>query len=261
MSGCASFKTYDLGDVNKIALVAGFEYSVINTSSFSLASFHRGLDVLSNDDIHIYIEGDGRAWARRNKPSLDPTPDKPLVLNLAIADPAKTIIYLARPCQYLLDLNKGFCAKKLWTSHRYSTEVIDVMDQAITSIAGSSQNLVLIGYSGGGTIAALLAAKRTDVVGLVTIAANLDHESWTQFHQVSKLYGSQNAIEVAQDIAEIPQVHFVGKKDINIPVNIVNSFVENQNESHKSQIQILDSFDHSCCWVGSWPQLLHQVGY
>jgi pimeloyl-ACP methyl ester carboxylesterase len=53
-----------------------------------------------------------------------------------------------------------------------------------------STRLTLVGYSGGGTIAVLLAARRSDVAEVITVAANLDVGYWTQRDGLSPLTGS-----------------------------------------------------------------------
>ena len=52
------------------------------------------------DEVHVYIEGDGYAWATTTDPSDDPTPINPLALRLAAVDDAPNVLYLARPCQF-----------------------------------------------------------------------------------------------------------------------------------------------------------------
>ncbi len=54
----------------------------------------------------------------------------------------------------------------------------------------NSEKLQLIGYSGGGAVVTLVASQRSDVISLVTIAGNLDHQTWTKHHKVSPLTGS-----------------------------------------------------------------------
>ena len=63
--------------------------------------------------VNIYIEGDGRAWLNKNRPSLDPTPKNSLALKLAEIDPAPNVIYLARPCQYSKLIKKRLAHKNI----------------------------------------------------------------------------------------------------------------------------------------------------
>ncbi|WP_414683398.1 lipase family protein, partial [Methylophaga sp. UBA5088] len=145
--------------------------------------------------LTIYIEGDGLAWLNRRKISSDPTPVDPLVLKLAVHD--KQAVYLARPCQYV---KSDRCDKKLWTSARFSTEVVESMNQAVTELKNQFQasSLRLIGYSGGGAIATLLAAERNDVDQLVTVTGNLDTTAWTEMQHISALTDSLNPADAWQ---------------------------------------------------------------
>ena len=52
-------------------------------------------------------------------------------------------------------------------------------------------HVVLIGYSGGGTLAWLMASRIPETTRVVTIAANLDIDEWTRIHGDSPLSGSQ----------------------------------------------------------------------
>ena len=55
----------------------------------------------NNEEVVVYIEGDGLSWIDRFTPSSDPTPKNPLAFKLAKLDPNQNVIYLARPCQYV----------------------------------------------------------------------------------------------------------------------------------------------------------------
>jgi len=261
LSACSMLQSNNLANSQKLAIENGFQYAVLETKEFKIASFYRGLEKNKTGKIHIYIEGDGFAWKRRNKASSDPTPKTSLVLELAVADSANTVVYLARPCQYLLKLNDQVCTKSLWTSHRYSTKVIEVMNDAIDeiiTISGGEPRLILIGYSGGGTVASLIASRRKDIAKLVTIAGNLDHKAWTDYHGDTSLYGSENPVDVARDIMTIPQLHLFGKEDINVPINVVRLFFDKQSWPANLEVKVIDSFNHSCCWVDKWPELLQE---
>ena len=52
---------------------------------------------------------------------------------------------------------------------RVSKQAIDTLKQQF-----QSEEIVLVGYSGGGAIAALVAARRADVADLISVAGNLD---------------------------------------------------------------------------------------
>lgn len=212
-----------------------------------------------NDTLVVYLEGDGRAWARRGVISNDPTPTRPMALELAAAQKGGAAAYLARPCQYVMT---DACDKRHWTSHRYSQGAVQSMDAAVDrlkALAGASR-LVLVGYSGGGTMAALLAARRDDVSRLATAAANLDHAAWTRHHEVSPLTGSLNPVDAGSRLAAIPQVHFVGEDDDVVPPLVAESFVRRLGASESIRVKTIPGFDHKCCWVRDWPDLFSAPG-
>ena len=203
------------------------------------------------------------AWRDRYTVSRDPTPGNSIPLQLAIQDPHGKVAYLARPCQYVGGKDE-VCGQSsiYWTSHRYAPEVIDALDDAIDCLKMTTEvgTIALVGYSGGGSLAVLLAARRNDVEQLVTVAANLDHELWTTYHKVTPLYGSLNAADYATEVQDIPQVHFVGGKDVIVPEEIVLSFYDRMIQKKSTRIVVVGIFSHTCCWQNNWAQLFSQFG-
>lgn len=227
----------------------------LHTKPFEIAAFWPRLQSVS-DHLVVYIEGDGFAWRSRSTPSADPTPINPLALRLALVRPADGVAYLGRPCQYV-GANRHGCSQRYWTHARFSPEVIEAMDSALNQLKDmfDARRLTLVGYSGGGAVAALLAVRRSDVIRLVTVAANLDHEAWTEYHRLSPLRESLNPIDDAIQLREISQVHFVGSADIVVPPKIVHTFKKRLGHSPRVDVQTLSGFDHECCWVEAWPRL------
>ena len=86
-----------------------------------------------------------------------------------------------------------------------------------------ARQLRLVGYSGGGTLAALLAARRADVCQLITVASNLDIERWASHHKVSPLWGSENPASYGAALQHLPQYHLIGGDDQVVPATIVLS--------------------------------------
>jgi hypothetical protein len=62
---------------------------------------------------------------------------------------------------------------------------------------------------GGAAVAALVAARRSDVAGLRAIAGNLDRGALNEHHRVEVLRGSRNPIDYASKIRQIPMRHFI----------------------------------------------------
>ena len=240
---------------NNVAPVA-FTKHEIQASSFLLTSYERVR--AQNSVANVYIEGDGRAWLNKRRASLDPTPKNPLALKLAEIDPATNVIYLARPCQY----SRGAgCAQKYWTSHRFAPEVVSAMDKALDDMKHRHQITAfnLIGYSGGGNVAALLTARRDDVLSLRTVAGNLDHELQSKIHKVSMMPHSLNAKNVALDIATIPQIHFVGMQDNIVPINLSLSYKARAKPAIDCiKNEVVPSISHNKGWEENWSRLLNK---
>ncbi len=237
----------------------GFDRRDIAAGEFTLRSYSRGHD---NKRLVVYIEGDGAAWRNRYQLSMDPTPRQLTVLRMAIAEPAPAVAYIARPCQFVERGPSGPCAPHFWSSHRYGTPVIDAIGAAIDilkSDAGAAR-LTLIGYSGGGVIATLLAAGRGDVDHVMTVAANLDHAAWTRYHGVSPLLGSLNPVAFAAALDAIPQTHLVGADDDKVPESIVQSYIDALSPTAPVKLAVLPDYNHECCWADDWARLRQHYG-
>jgi pimeloyl-ACP methyl ester carboxylesterase len=208
--------------------------------------------------LAVYLEGDGRAWVTRSRLAMDPTPEEPIALRLAAADPAPNVLYLARPCQFLSGAERHGCAPSLWSEARYGSAVLDAVDRAVTRArdAIGARSLELIGYSGGGAVAALLAERRRDVALLVTVAGNLDTEAWTRLHGVSPLSLSANPADGAAALAALPQLHLAGGRDEVVPPAILRSFMAHLPAGAPARLEIVAEFDHECCWGARWPSLV-----
>ncbi len=213
------------------------------------------------EPLAIYIEGDGFAWISGSQASDDPTPRDPLTLRLALAHPEGNSAYLARLCQYV-DAEASGCSSRYWTEMRFAPEVIAATNQAIDRLkqAFNASRLTLVGYSGGGTVAALAAARRTDVERLVTVAGNLDQRAWTTYHRIRPLTGSLNPADEVDALRNVRQWHFVGGRDRNITPELVQGFVNLFPENLRPVIQVEPEFDHQCCWASNWPRLFQRVG-
>ena len=96
------------------------------------------------------------------------------------------MLYLARPCQFVVS---DGCDRRLWTGARLSPEVVDIYQRLIDDAMRrtNSTQVGLIGYSGGGALAALIAERRHDVAWLVTVAADLDLAKWVGLQSVEPL--------------------------------------------------------------------------
>ncbi len=244
ITACASSKS---AVSNEAWHQAGFTEQTLNTSPFTLFSEQKL--TAPGQDLVIYIEGDGHAWVSRYQLSTNPTPMDPLVRHWAMRDPNANVAYLARPCQFTGTF-KPPCKSVYWDNKRFAPEVVDSMNNAVSQIKSTAQaqHVHLIGFSGGGAIATLIAARRDDVATLKTIAGNLDIAMHSTIHDVSPIDGSLNPIDVAPYLGALKQVHYVGGKDKNIPKEIAESFVSKLPDGTDASIVIIPDATHNDGW-------------
>lgn len=240
---------------NHIASHAGFKAVHLQTKPFNLAGFEKITQ--PGSEVNIYIEGDGSAWLRHNMISSDPSPRKPLTLKLATLDPNPNVVYLARPCQYSPTDLTTVCEQKYWTFSRYSKTVVNAMNQAITQIKhqAQAQQINLIGFSGGATIAILVAAQRKDIKSIRTVAGNLDLIAMEKYHATSPLTDSLDPMHVAQQVKHVPQLHFIGNKDTVVPIIVTRNFQQAAGLAPDSVV-VLHKVGHNDGWTERWLELL-----
>jgi hypothetical protein len=236
---------------------AGWHKLSIPTDHFTLSAYVPKTSAQS-DTLTVYIEGDGLAWLTRSQASNDPTPRNPIGLQLALRHPKGLAVYLARPCQYDEAINANNCRQTYWTDGRFAPEVIEASNQAISVLKQrmGAKQLILVGYSGGGAVAALVAARRSDIAELITVAGNLDHRVWTSMHHVPALKDSLNPADVWQSLIKIPQRHFVGARDDVVSQNVTEAFVSKFPVQKRPQVVVIPDFDHVCCWIEKWSLIL-----
>jgi len=217
----------------------------------------------STNHLRIYIESDGANWLFQTFPPNSPTPNRAFSASLAAQDNSSHISYISRPCQFINPKVSIPCPSDFWQKGRFSHDAIQIVSDAIDVLkfklgVAPATSTELIGYSGGGVMATLLAAKRTDVACLVTIAAPLDLDTWTRLHQVASLDHSiklpQLSLVEKSRLQTISQFHFYGTLDTNVPFQ---STIRVQGMlGKKTKWLQIDGFDHQNDWVLAWPELL-----
>ncbi len=256
LTGCASLDRDEHAEA--LAAPAGLTRELIRTPAFVLTAFVR----MSRADapLVVYIEGDGLAWISRSQPSLDPTPREATGLALAAADPSPNVAYLARPCQFTPMEQNPRCGIPYWTGKRFAPEVVDSLDAAVAQLAARvpGQKVELVGYSGGGALAVLVAARRTDVASIRTVAGNLDSEFVNRLHHVSAMPASDNPIDFASRVATVAQVHFSGADDTIVPPEVAARFISKTGR-RCATARTIPGIAHDGDWSRAWPALLSVV--
>lgn len=238
--------------LDRLAEEFGFQRLVIDGAGFQHIAYRNRVPI--DTVLHVYLDGDGSPWRRRNRIAADPTPRQPLVLRLMARDPQPGL-YLGRPCYHGLHRASG-CSPLLWTAARYSQAVVDSLVSVLKNQLRHQPDieLVLIGYSGGGTLAMLMAEQLPRTRLVVTIAANLDTEAWTRQHGYSPLVGSLDP--ATRPPLPTPQLHLLGDRDDNVPPALMEPVIQRQP---CAQAERISGFDHRCCWLDIWPETLQRI--
>lgn len=202
--------------------------------------------------IRVYLEGDGHAWATSSQPSLDPSPRQLLMARLAFDDPTPSL-YLARPCQFV---SAPACRAEVWTSRRFSEEVLASLDQALSQIKAryGNQDFELVGYSGGGALALLLAVRRDDIAQIQTLAGNLSPRQWAELLKLSPLTGSLEPLDFRERLLQVPQRHLVGSEDRVVPARLLERYRQALGPASCVQPVTVPGASHADGWTQAWTQ-------
>ena len=222
----------------------------LNASGFQLQTFANQID---SEQLNIYLDGDGSPWLKGRHPAFDPTPRNLLTLQLMQQD-THSAIYIGRPCYFELG-PVSRCSKQQWTQGRYGEDIVGAIDAAISQTLKQyrPKRVRLIGFSGGGALAVLIASRRDDINSVITVAGNLDTDLWTRQHGYLPLIGSLNP--ALSPSLTIPSLHLPGGRDNAVPSNITRSYLKN----HSGDVWAFPDVDHHCCWLDAWPQILQQL--
>ena len=245
LAGCQT----PFGQLQELATAYGRQVHTLPGSQFPLV-IAAPQQVQAGQRLRVYLEGDGRAWIRSDQPSRDPSPRQLLMAELAFADPTPTV-YLARPCQFV---SAQACTTALWTNRRYAEEVVQSLDQALDHLKTryNNRDFELIGYSGGATLALLLAARRDDIALIQTLAGNLSPRGWTTLLNLTPLDGSLEPLDQRQRLAKVPQRHLLGDADTIIPRVLLEDYQQALGQAECLEAVILPGVGHQLGWSKAW---------
>lgn len=205
--------------------------------------------------LRVYLEGDGIPWIRGRRVAQDATTRNPVALRLMLQDPGRAL-YLARPCYHRIDASPP-CHPRLWTRARYGEDVVASMAAALRRLLdGADGPVTLVGFSGGGTLAMLLARRLDEVDRVVTLAANLDTAAWAKLHGYSPLSASLNPAAGPALPPHVAQLHLAGAEDRTVPPALIRRATAG---AEHAVFAVFAGFDHRCCWEAVWGQLLEAL--
>jgi pimeloyl-ACP methyl ester carboxylesterase len=131
--------------------------------------------------------------------------------------------------------------------------MVNVIDSEAKRLQATQ--LVIVGYSGGGTLAVLIAERLHGVDAVVTLGANLDIAAWAEHRHYLPLSQSLNP---ASSVLTHPwkEFHFIGGKDAVVPAATADLYFKRYPHAQRF---IVDNADHVCCWESDWQSLLERL--
>jgi pimeloyl-ACP methyl ester carboxylesterase len=249
--GCTTPERY----AQTLARSHGLEPLLLQGAGFQHHAFWAGRG--ASDLLVLFIDGDGSPWIHGGRRiARDPTPRAPLALELAARTPS-SVLYLGRPC-YLEITCPPECSERLWTSQRYSSDVVSSMSTAASAFISEHhfKRVLLVGYSGGGALAVLMARTVPHISGLVTIAGNLDPQMWATLHGYLPLEGSRNPSLEPPLPPDLKQWYLMGGRDTNVPAAATARYFQ---RIPQERVWSFARFDHACCWVDEWPSIFARI--
>ncbi len=243
---------------DRIARAAGASRQVMTGVGYQHVVYTRHLSAVAQT-LHVYIGGDGHAFVNRYRVAADPTPVNPLALELMLADDAPAA-YVGRPCYH--GPPDDACRPELWTADRYSEAVVASLTAVLRALMDDhpEARTTVFGYSGGGVLALLAAARVPGVNAVVTVAAPLDVAAWTRAHGYTPLYGSLDPARIGQWPRHLRQLHLYGSRDRNVPPELLAGFEASLSAGGwPAQFRVVEGFDHVCCWRRDWRGILDEL--
>lgn len=206
--------------------------------------------------VRVYLDGDGTPWLHGREVAADPTPRRHLALALMARDPGDVLL-VGRPCYHGLAAAPG-CESALWTDARYGETVVESLTAAVERVLAccDGASVTLVGYSGGGVLAVLIAERLPRVQRVVTIAANLNVADWVSLHGYRPLAGSLDPAARPAPGRLFAEVHLVGERDRNVPPAIAEAYARTRSGV---RVERFETFDHVCCWAEQWPEQLTRL--
>ncbi|MFI4937794.1 MAG: alpha/beta hydrolase, partial [Candidatus Berkiellales bacterium] len=96
-----------------------------------------------------------------------------------------------------------------------------------------------------------------DVIGLITIAGDLNHDALSKDHGTTPLNGSLNPISVASKLKKLPQQHWSGSNDKIVPPWVAEQFIKQEGFPNCAKHFTLKGVKHHKGWLKHWPEMLH----
>src|SRR5205085_12272196 len=106
------------------------------------------------------------------------------------------------------------------------------------------------------TLVVLMARSMPGISGVVTIAGNLDPDTWATLHGYLPLSGSLNPSLEPPLPAELKQWYLMGERDTNVPAAAGARYFQ---RIPRDRVWSYARFNHVCCWTHEWPSIFANI--
>ena len=251
LCGCATPAQH----ADALAADGGLSRTVLQGTRFHHVAYVR---LGGGEPLFLFIDGDGTPWTDGGRQvAEDPTPRRPLGLELALSTHHGSVLYLGRPCYFGL-AGSAECHPSDWTAGRYSREVVESLAAATNgfALAHGFRQVIVVGHSGGGTLAVLVAPYVSGLRAVISIAANLDVKAWTAYHGYLPLAESLDPADSPPLASDVTEIVLAGGVDTDVPPALLQTYLARHPTA---QLWTFAEFDHRCCWQEEWPTLLPRL--
>lgn len=260
LAGCSGFSPgVRESNTNHLALPVFMIPRDVAAGPFTLKGYER---VHQKGEVaDLYIEGSDFVTVDGTISELNPTPKRPVGLELAAMDPNANVIWLARPCQYRKSMvGEASCPTKYLTTHMFAPEVLTAYNTALSDIKARYQltGFNLVGFGSGGGLAAILAGQRDDVKTLRTVAGLLDTQTYAATHGLPGFEASFNPIDSVPNLVNKPQHHYIAQFDGVVPNTVYHSFAQAFGDDRCLGYTFIQDVDHTYAWQDNWAALVKE---
>lgn len=115
----------------------------------------------------------------------------------------------------------------------------------------------LVGFSGGGTLAVLMAPAVDRLCLVITLASPLDTDEWSARRGYSVMVGSQNpATTTAPLDRRIRQIHFRGADDGVVDPASGAAYMQRNPDA---QVTVIPGLAHGAEWADAWSERVRDL--
>jgi pimeloyl-ACP methyl ester carboxylesterase len=243
LTGCISMPIHIDNLSDSLAGQENVRVSTLHGGDFELLAIEKTSNA---SEIYLYLEGDGRPWVSGGRRvSADPSPRRLYLLSMMLESPGPAL-YLGRPCYFGLGPERH-CHPALWTFSRYSERVIAAMVEAAGRWLATYQEesmVTLVGHSGGGVLALLMAERLPQVNRVIAMATPVSLSAWAQQHNYLPLFDSLDPMAIQTWRSDVERHFLFGSDDSVVPPE---RFVPLARTIPGSRVEIVPGQGHRCC--------------